>query len=273
MTARPPAPATPRLLGRWVVLRRRLFALAATGLALFALIHRAAFIGALTWALVAAAAVAVSAVSYRLITRGSGSDLGLCGPFHTRSAIVWVLVIAVGGHTVQALTSPGAWQPVDAALRQVTASTEPVTLIAAIVAVAITSVAAEFVRLGLIHRGIRDAAIGATGRWIAVGLGITAQLAVLILTGFVQREQVATAVFCVITASIAYELTGSFWVPALGQSLHAAFYLALAGIVEPGAPTVAVTVLALLVIPALALLLAVSLGRTLGTTSRIAAVP
>lgn len=251
--------------------RRRLFGLSAAGALLFLLIHRGADFGAITWGVVSLAVVAVAAVSFRFITRGSGSDLGLCAPSGLPAVAGWALFLAVGGHVAHRVGGDQGW-PSAAAASDGARSGSPVALATALVAVAVTCVATELVRLGLLHRGIRDAVIGTTGRWGAFSAGVAAQVAALLLAGFAAGPHV-TAVFCVVVASLAYEFTGSLWAPVAGQALHAALYFG--GTAPPdvtSASTGPVTIVAIIAIPATSLLVACFLCIALGSTNRIAAV-
>ncbi len=247
--------------------------LAATGLILLVAQYRSALSSALTWTLISIAVIAVGAYAFRLITRGSGGDLGLCEHVPWLRATAWVLLVGGGGYAVQTLTTSTEWPDVDTALVRVAdtgGGLQPVALAVAFAAVAVTSVAAAFVCLGMVHRGIRDAFMSHTGHWVAVALGVVAQLLVLLLTDFVQPAQLAAVTFSVTTASLAYELTGALWVPAVGVALHGTLYVAFSDLLASPAPSV--SVLALVAVPVTALLLVWWVCKALGTRNRISAV-
>ena len=247
--------------------------LAATGLVLLVAQYRSSLSSALTWTVISVAVIAVGAYAFRLITRGSGGDLGLCERVPWLRGTAWVLLIGGGGYAVQALTTSTAWPDVDTALGRVAdtgADLQPAALAVAFAPVAVTSVAAAFVCLGMVHRGIRDASMSLTGHWAAVTLGVIAQLLVLLLTDFVHPGQLAAAAYSVTTASLAYEFTGALWVPAVGVALHGTLYVALSELLAP--QELSVSALALVAVPVTALLLVSWVGKALGTRHRIATV-
>ena len=294
MNSRPSRTAPSRRLGRWVVRRRRLAGLTLAGLLLMVVLSRTPLVGAWGAPILAGLSLAVAAVAataYRLITHGSGRDLGLCPHVGWRPALTWILVVAAGAHAIHRLEPLGAspppaaghstghtrhlWGIVSDVLTRRTANGEGLsTTLVLLVAMVLVVVTGGFVMQGMIHRGVRDSVIGSTGRPIAVFCGIAVQLALLAALGVVPTWLIPTAAFVVVISSIAYEFTGALWVPVVGQVLHGALCLTLPGLGENvlGLPAVGLIV-AVVLASASAFLASCSLGRLLGTRIRIAAVP